>query len=114
MAGIEYGDVVLMIDEKADYGVAYEAGKAAFYDYLRAGHEAEQGLFFGGLLQRIISSLVNEPPSDATRGFIVGFFYEMETTLSGAFFNQQTTDHIKRMGLNLPPSQKRQAQGGEA
>lgn len=100
--GYQCGDLVLNIPLSDDYGLGCELGKAGVYDYIRAGYEADSGLFIGGLLQSIVLSFADreEPLTTTERGFIVGFFSQLEKVLGSHFFNEHTAAHIKKHRLN--------------
>lgn len=100
--GYKDGELYLNLPAGGDYGEDCNYGKAAFYDYVRAGYESDKGLFIGGLLQHIVLNFANkeEPLSNFERGFNVGFFYELERTLGSHFFSEHVTDQIKLKRLN--------------
>ncbi|WP_321277561.1 hypothetical protein [Thiomicrorhabdus indica] len=100
--GYQNGKMILNIPKNDDYGHGCNLGMAGAYDYIRAGHEAYKGLLSGGLLQHIALSFTDreEVLTACERGFIVGFFYQLENQLGASYFNAQTAAQIKHNGLN--------------
>lgn len=98
--GFKDGELVLNIPKGDDYSHGCNLGRAGFYDYVRAEYEADEGLLMDGLLQCIVLDFARREHalSETEKGFIVGFFSELED--ASILFNKVTVDSIKKYRLN--------------